>query len=498
MAADPEEKLLPYELGKFPIVSFSVQILFCILFALFVNYDVEANGSHESNHYDPIHGGQRPLQNSIYVKYPAYSDVNVAVLLGFGFLLTFLKRYSYCGIGFTLYLSAILVQWSILCDGFFNFENGYILLSIDDFISANMSVMAGLIAWSALLGKLNPLQLLVMALVQMPFQSTLKFLIHNVYQIKINQAIDHGSSMSCHLFGSLFGLAASVVIFKKEHKKHRNEQRCDFLDIFSSIGTLILWIYWPNLNSSTLSGDDKHRAIINTYLALLSSCVTTFTLTSLIHPQSGVAIAGTCATMLGPYAALIIGTLAAIMSITAAHYLSPVLLKFRVHETRDVLSFHAIPAIFGSISASVLAAMATEYIYSFKLYAVYPAMAPEANSQRYFEIRGHLSYIKPGIGRTASQQAVYQLIAATTAVAIGLFGGCVTGFALKWPFLDPLKSKDMFNDDKYWDVAFATSHDVDESECSSYNDYVSNSRRPMESERQNEKNSSFCSIHRRE
>jgi ammonium transporter Rh len=42
------------------------------------------------------------------------------VFIGFGFLMTFLKRYGFSAIGFNLLIAALNVQWSILCSGFFH------------------------------------------------------------------------------------------------------------------------------------------------------------------------------------------------------------------------------------------------------------------------------------------------------------------------------------------------------------------------------------------
>ena len=47
-------------------------------------------------------------------------------------------------------------------------------------------------------------------------------------------------------------------------------------------GTVFLWIYWPSFNAALAPGDDQHRAVINTYLALASCCVTTFMFSSFL------------------------------------------------------------------------------------------------------------------------------------------------------------------------------------------------------------------------
>jgi ammonium transporter Rh len=41
-------------------------------------------------------------------------------------------------------------------------------------------------------------------------------------------------------------------------------------------------MYWPSFNSALAPGDDQHRAVLNTYLALTSCCVVTFAISSLV------------------------------------------------------------------------------------------------------------------------------------------------------------------------------------------------------------------------
>ena len=47
-----------------------------------------------------------------------FQDVQVLTLLGFGFVMTFLKRYGYSSIGFNMLLVALVTQWSLIMRGF--------------------------------------------------------------------------------------------------------------------------------------------------------------------------------------------------------------------------------------------------------------------------------------------------------------------------------------------------------------------------------------------
>ena len=46
------------------------------------------------------------------------------VIVGFGFIMTYLKRYGYGSIGFTLLIVAFVLQWSLLVRGWINWNEG--------------------------------------------------------------------------------------------------------------------------------------------------------------------------------------------------------------------------------------------------------------------------------------------------------------------------------------------------------------------------------------
>lgn len=48
------------------------------------------------------------------------------IFVGFGFLMTFLRKYGYSATGYTLFMAALVVQWSVLMKGFLHMEGGKI------------------------------------------------------------------------------------------------------------------------------------------------------------------------------------------------------------------------------------------------------------------------------------------------------------------------------------------------------------------------------------
>lgn len=102
-------------------------------------------------------------------------------------------------------------------------------------------------------------------------------------------------------------------------------------DLFSMVGAVFLWLFWPSFNSVTaLAGDAQHRAIMNTYFSLCGCVIGAFAMSAMLnehkkfvmeHIQNatlagGVAIGAVADLMVGPWAALFIGCCAGIISVT--------------------------------------------------------------------------------------------------------------------------------------------------------------------------------------
>lgn len=54
------------------------------------------------------------------------------IFVGFGFLMTFLQRYGYSGVGFNFLLAAFGIQWALLLQGWLHcYREGYILIGVE-------------------------------------------------------------------------------------------------------------------------------------------------------------------------------------------------------------------------------------------------------------------------------------------------------------------------------------------------------------------------------
>lgn len=95
--------------------------------------------------------------------------------------------------------------------------------------------------------------------------------------------------------------------------------------------------------------------------------------------------------------------------------------KFKIADTCGVHNLHGMPGVIGGIVSAIMAAVATTDLYKHSLYNHYTAMRASNTT----EMNDYIS--SPGYGRTAGQQAGYQLIALAVTLVIAIVGGLVTG-----------------------------------------------------------------------
>lgn len=102
-----------------------------------------------------------------------FRDIMVMLLLGFGFLMTFLKKYGLSAVGLTMMLTVLAMQLNILVEPFIQFiDNGKssvdfpLPIGITNLINAEFSAATLLISFGAIIGRATPVQLFWMAVMQ--------------------------------------------------------------------------------------------------------------------------------------------------------------------------------------------------------------------------------------------------------------------------------------------------------------------------------------------
>ncbi|OCT86820.1 ammonium transporter Rh type C [Xenopus laevis] len=430
---------------RLPLICFVWEIAMIVLFGIFVRYNDEADPhwpifmKHENITSD--------IENDFYFRYPSFQDVHVMIFVGFGFLMTFLQRYGFGSVAFNFLLAAFGIQWALLMQGWFHtFVNGKILIGVESLINADFCVGSVCIAFGGVLGKVSPVQIMLMTLFQVTLFAVNEWILLNKLHV-----IDAGGSMTIHTFGAYFGLTVAWILSRPKLKQNNDKEGSTYIsDLFSMIGTLFLWMYWPSFNSAiSYHGDAQHRAAINTYCSLAACVLTTVAISSvvnkkgkleMVHIQNatlagGVAVGTAAEMMLTPYGSLIVGFICGIVSTLGFTYLSPILSnKLRLHDTCGIHNLHAIPGLIGGIVGAVTAACATEGVYTAE------------GLKKMFHFEGEYA------DRTPSIQGIYQAAGIGVSLAFGIVGGTVVGCILKLPIWGDPSDENCFDDDVYWEL----------------------------------------------
>jgi ammonium transporter Rh len=296
-------------------------------------------------------------------------------------------------------------------------------------------VAAVLISLGAVIGKITPLQLVIMAIIEICCHSF-------NYQVLMRgtmHLMDIGGTYIDHMFGAYFGLAVSFMLGKP-----RSEPEFGYnSDLFSLFGTLFLWVYWPSFVIGAADPDSAQQeyGMVNTILALASSTVCAFWLSSVFDENGrfrpidvqnatlagGVAIGCTANLTMSGFGAICIGATAGIVSVCGYNKLMPFLEhQLGIHDTCGVHNLHGMPSVIGGLASIIVAG---------------------------FKGTGH-AHDSAIYGRNnVNDQWWYQAVAILLCMSFAIFAGLVTGYILNL-CSDPVsRQAKFFHDDQYWCVA---------------------------------------------
>ncbi|NWV45769.1 RHBGB protein, partial [Daphoenositta chrysoptera] len=421
---------------------FLLQILNILLFAVFARYSPESS----PGRCPPQLDCSRRNQDSGFQQ-PRFRDVHTQVLLSFGLLLAFLGR---CGPGsaaISILIVAFAIQWAVLVQGFFNFLlNGKIYVGAQSMVSADSCTAAVLISTGAVLGRVNPVQMLLLALLEVTVCSLNEYLLLSLMGVS-----DSGRSLTVHTFGAYFGLMVSRVLYQPQKDKRKREERQDTglqADVFAVLGTIYLWIFWPSFTSATTVPDNAENwAVLNTYFSLVASIIATFILSPVLYEEStprmvqiqdatlaGMAVMGMAGEMLvTPFGALIAGFLAGLITPLGFRFFTPALQSgLKIQDTCGVHNIHGLPGILGALMGTLLTLLATADTFGDRLELVFPLMAQGS--------------------RTVTDQAFIQLSALPVTLLLAALGGCITGAVLKTKVLRSPPDAQYLENTVLWEV----------------------------------------------
>ncbi|MCJ8730998.1 hypothetical protein PDJAM_G00190730 [Pangasius djambal] len=411
-------KYAPSLRARLPPVALLLQITFIVIFAFFV----------EIGDYEKI------KEEEFIYSYAKFQDIHVMVFLGFGFLAMFLKRYGFSSSAFSMLVAAMAVQWATILNGFllshrFNWK---IRIQLKSLVDAELCAASTLVAMGTILGKTNPVQLLVFALIEVTGFVLNQWLIQTMFQTQTHWLY---SIVLINIFGALFGVMTSRFLFHSEMQlKHEKEKVSRMTGVFAMFGTLFLWMFWPSFNSVLEQNTD---VMCSTYLSLAVSAVTATAVSmlssskgkiNLVHVQSsmlagGIAVGAVVTSAPAPWIAMTIGLCATLLSTLGLRYLKDhMLFAFDCHDTVGVLSVHAVPGILGWFAQLIL------------------RLATISHST------------------IAVRFAVHHICFLLITVCMSLVMGVTTGLLLKWSFWKPPQENKYYDDQAFWEFPHLLVH----------------------------------------
>jgi len=304
-------------------------------------------------------------------------------------------------------------------------------------LNALFGVAAVLISYGAIIGKVGPFQLMLMTVIELALHACN----YRVFMTGVMRIADLGGTYIDHMFGAYFGLAVSYMLGTPKSMP----QMGVIPDVFSLIGTLFLWVYWPSFvaGAATPNSLQQEMALVNTVLALSASTISTFWLSSVIAKNGryrpvdiqnatlagGVAIGCNANLELNSFSAIMIGIAAGLVSCFGFNYIQPWLEeKIDLHDTCGIHNLHAMPSVVGAISSVIVS-----------------GYQQSGNRNVGYEI----------YGKYHSQQWWRQWVAIIWCISFAVACGLITGFIMKTVGGTEEEKSQLkeYHDNCYWEVA---------------------------------------------
>ncbi len=320
------------------------------LFSSVVNAEASVQGS--------IEEGLRQVQ-----QYNFSIGILAMLLVGFGFLMVFVKKYGYSATtGTYLVVASVLPFYLFLRSTGVISASAVAADSIESFLLAEFAAAAALIAMGAVLGRIKTFQYALIGILVVPVYMINEWLVLDGGLSITKGFTDTAGSIIIHAFGAFFGLGLAFALTSSCHRDIAVEGDCTS-DRFSMLGSMVLWIFWPSFCSAIAPADQFQQTVINTVLALCGATLCTFVASSLLRKKpaiadianaslaGGVAIGATC-NLVSPYGAFGIGLLAGALCVVGYIFIGPKMQsKFKIVDTCGVHNLHGMPGLLGGLIA---------------------------------------------------------------------------------------------------------------------------------------------------
>ncbi len=285
------------------------------------------------------------------------------LLVGFGFLMVFVRRYGFGAVTGTYLVVATGLPLYVLLRANGIFGHALSPHTLDAILFAELSVAAALIAMGAVLGRLRVFQYALLALLLVPLYLLNEWIVLDNALGLTDGFQDTAGSIVIHAFGAYFGLAMSIVL-TTQYQRSKPIESDPTSDRFAMLGSMVLWLFWPSFATALSPLEDMPQVVANTLLALSGATIATYFLsyklnggkTSMVDMANaalagGVGIGSVC-DVVSPTGAFGIGLLSGAISVIGYVFLLPLLeRRFNLVDTCGVHNLHGLPGLLGGFSA---------------------------------------------------------------------------------------------------------------------------------------------------
>jgi len=328
------------------------KLLLAALLLFATNSDLFAQAGEVNNFTYMIQGQQ----------YDRAIHIMVMLLVGFGFLMVFVRKYGRSALTATFLLVSISLPTYMLIKSTGVFGEGgdeIKALILAEFAAASLLITAG-----AVLGRLKMPQYILLGLLFVPCYMFNEWIVLDggLGLVEVGGVVDTGGSIVIHAFGALFGLGVAFTMTTRQEFEKTIEADATS-DRYSMLGSMMLWVFWPSFCAALVSPEQMPHTVVNVILALCGSTLTTYIFSVSLRKKisiadianaalaGGVAIGSTCALSSHTMAA-VTGILAGGISTFGFAVIQARQQKWmKMIDTCGVTNLHGIPGILGGLIA---------------------------------------------------------------------------------------------------------------------------------------------------
>jgi ammonium transporter Rh len=296
-------------------------------------------------------------------KYNRSIHILAMLLLGFGFLMVFVRRYGYGAITATYLSVSIAIPLYFLIKGLGIMGEICQSNQIDTLLFAEFAAASLLIAIGAPLGRLKIPQYILAALLFIPSYILNEWIVLGGAFGLVGSFMDTAGSITIHAFGAYFGLGMIMrMTTKQEFEMEVPSAKTN--NQFSLLGSMVLWVFWPSFCSAMVEPSLVPLTAINTIIALCGATIATYLFSVMLRKgkievadmanaalAGGVAIGATCANII-PGNAFIVGLIGGAISVIGYAIIQPALQNMiKGIDTCGVHNLHGMPGVFGGLVA---------------------------------------------------------------------------------------------------------------------------------------------------